>query len=121
MENLFAMIEEATSHEISSLDQVNQEKMQEFLSKLATWDFYEMTREEYTSKSEDDKKLLILKYYNHLLSGIFLLFVTWIFLLLSGFCSDFCVMLLTRTSSVSVLILFFVISITRFSPVNSGF
>ena len=49
--------------------------MQEFLSKLAIWDFYEMTREEYTSKSADDKKLLILKYYNELLSGIFLLFV----------------------------------------------
>ena len=78
MENLFAMIEEATSHEISSLDQINQEKMQEFSSKLATWDFYEMTREEYMSKKADDKKLLILKYYNHLLSGIFLLFVAWI-------------------------------------------
>ena len=75
MENLFAMIEGAKSHEISSLEQINQEKMQEFLSKLAIWDFYEMTREEYSSKSADDKKLLILKYYNNLLSGIFLLFV----------------------------------------------
>ena len=78
MENLFAMIEGAKSHEISSLEQINQEKMQEFLSKLAIWDFYEMTREEYSSKSADDKKLLILKYYNNLLSGIFLLFVLWI-------------------------------------------
>ena len=75
MENLFAMIEGPKSHEISSLEQINQEKMQEFLSKLAIWDFYEMTREEYSSKSADDKKLLILKYYNNLLSGIFLLFV----------------------------------------------
>ena len=78
MENLFAMIEGAKSHEISSFEQINQEKMQEFLSKLAIWDFYEMTREEYSSKSADDKKLLILKYYNNLLSGIFLLFVLWI-------------------------------------------
>ena len=78
MENFFAMIEGAKSHEISSLEQINQEKMQEFLSKLAIWDFYEMTREEYTSKSADDKRLLILKYYNDLLSGIFLLFVVWI-------------------------------------------
>ena len=114
MENLFAMIEGAKSHEISSLEQINQEKMQEFLSKLAIRDFYEMTREEYTSKSADDKKLLILKYYNHLLSGIFLLFVVWILFW-------FLVMLITRTSSVSVLTLFFVMSITRFSPVNSGF
>ena len=80
MENLFAMIEGAKSHEISSLEQINQEKMQEFLSKLAIWDFYEMTREEYTRKSADDKKLLILKYYNDLLSDIFLLFVAWILL-----------------------------------------
>ena len=77
MENLFAMIEGAKSHEISSFEQ---EKMQEFLSKLAMWDFYEMTREEYMNKSADDKKLVILKYYNDLLSGIFLLLVVWILL-----------------------------------------
>ena len=78
MENLFAMIEGATSHEIASLEQIDQEKMPEFLSKLGIWDFYEMAREEYTSKSADDEKLLILKYYNHLLLGIFLSFVVWI-------------------------------------------
>ena len=78
MESLFSMIEEPKSHEVSSLEQINQETMQEFLSKLAILNFYEMTREEYTSKSADDKKLLILKYYNNLLSGIFLLFVVWI-------------------------------------------
>ena len=72
------MIEGAKSHEISSLKQINQEKMQEFHSRLAISDFYEMTREEYTSKSADDKKLLILKYCNDLLSGVFLLFVVWI-------------------------------------------
>ena len=75
MESLFSMIEGPKSHEVSSLEQINQETMQEFLSKLAIWDFYEMTREEYTSKSADDKKLLISKYCNNLLSGIFLLFV----------------------------------------------
>ena len=69
------MIEGPKSHEVLSLEQINQETMQEFLSKLAIWDFYEMTREEYTSKSADNKKLLILKYCNNLLSGIFLLFV----------------------------------------------
>ena len=39
MENLFAMTEGAKSHEISSLEQINQEKMQELFSKLAIWDF----------------------------------------------------------------------------------
>ena len=75
MESPFSMIEGPKSHEVSNLEQINQETMQEFLSKLAIWDFCEMTMEEYTSKSADDKKLLILKYYNNLLSGIFLLFV----------------------------------------------
>ena len=54
------MIKRPKSHEVSNLDEINQERMQEFLAKLAKWDFYEMTREEYTSKSADDKKLLIL-------------------------------------------------------------
>ena len=69
------MIEGPKSTEVTSLEQINQETMQDFLSKLTIWDFYEMTREEYTSKSADDKKLLILKYYSQLISGIFLLFV----------------------------------------------
>ena len=75
MESLFSMIEGPKSSEVTSLEQINQETMKEFLSKLAKGTFNEMTREEYTSKSAVDKKLLILKYYNNLLSGIFLLFV----------------------------------------------
>ena len=38
-----------------------------------------MTREEYTNKSQDGKKLLILKYYNQLVSGISLFFVSLLF------------------------------------------
>ena len=49
--------------------------MQEFLEKVAIWDFFEMTRDEFTSKSDFDRELLIIKYYNSLLSGILLLFV----------------------------------------------
>ena len=74
MENLFSMIEGPKSTEVTSLEQINHETVQDFLSKIAIWDFYEMTREEYTNKSQDDKKLLILKYYNQLVSGISLLF-----------------------------------------------
>ena len=73
------MIEGPISTEVTSLEQINQETMQDFLSKIAIWDFYEMTREEYTNKSDDEKKLLILKYYNHLGSGISLLLVSLLF------------------------------------------
>ena len=83
MESLFSMIEGTKSSEITSIEQINQETKQDFLSKLAIWDFYEMTKEEYTSKSDNDKKLIIIKYYNSLLPGIFLLFVVCI--LLFGF------------------------------------
>ena len=56
MESLFSMIEGTKSSEITSIEQINQETKQDFLSKLAIWDFYEMTKEEYTSKSDNDKK-----------------------------------------------------------------
>ena len=46
------MIEGPISTEVTSLEQINQETMQDFLSKIAIWDFYEMTREEYTNKSD---------------------------------------------------------------------
>ena len=72
------MIEGSTSNEISTVEQIDHATMQEFLSKLAIWDFFEMSKEEYTSKSEHDKKLLIIKYYNVLTAGI-------VCFLLSGF------------------------------------
>ena len=74
-----SMIEGSKSNEISTVEQIDHATMQEFLSKLAIWDFFEMSKEEYTSKSENDKKLLIIKYYNALSAGIF-------YFLLSGFC-----------------------------------
>ena len=73
-----SMIEGSTSNEISTVEQTDHATMQEFLSKLAIWDFFEMSKEEYISKSEHDKKLLIIKYYNALSAGIFCF-------LLSGF------------------------------------
>ena len=49
------MIEGPKSNETTSVEQINHETMQEFLSKIAIWDYYEMTREEYTSKNETIK------------------------------------------------------------------
>ena len=73
------MIEGPKSNEITAVEQIDHATMQEFLSKLAIWDFLEITKEEFTSKSENDKKLLTIKYYNALSAGI-------ICFLLSGFC-----------------------------------
>ena len=52
---LNSMIEGPKSNETTSVEQINHETMQEFLSKIAIWDYYEMTREECTSKNETIK------------------------------------------------------------------
>ena len=85
MEGIMSLIEEtsAKANEVTSVKQINQTTMQEFLNKIAIWDFFEMTRDEFTSKSDYDRELLIVKYYNLLQSGILLLFVLFLF----GFCS----------------------------------
>ena len=113
-------IEGPKSNEITSVEQINHETMQEFLSKLAIWVYYEMTREEYTSKSKNDKKLLIIKYYNTLSAGVlcYLLFgFSFKFWLcsMSGFCSlsDVCMFGFCSVSSGSGLR-----SMIRFSPVK---
>ena len=108
MESLMSMIDSSKSNEISAVEQIDHATMQEFLSKLAIWDFFEMSKEEYTSKSEKDKKLIIIKYYNALSAGIFCF-------LLSGFCgfvssSD---ILLSGSGSSSGLI-----AMIRLSPVK---
>ena len=108
MDSLMSIIEGPKSNEIAAVEQIDHATMQEFMSKLAIWDFLEITKEEFTSKSENDKKLLIIKYYNALSAGIFCF-------LLSGFCgfvssSD---ILLSGSGSGSGLI-----SMIRLSPVK---
>ena len=76
MEGTMSMIESTSkSNEVTSIKQINQSTMQEFFEKVAIWDFFEMSKDEFTSKSEVDRELLIIKYYNSLSSGIRLLFV----------------------------------------------
>ena len=69
MENIFAMVEGPKSTEVTSIDQIDQEIMQDFLAKTSVWDFYEITKEEYMNKSNDDKKSLIVKFFNYMVSG----------------------------------------------------
>ena len=84
--------------EISNIEQINEELLKEFLNKTPLWDFYETTKGEYMTKSEDEKKVLILSYYNYMNAGINLLFVClfvclfgWFFINNKIFTSEFIV------------------------------
>ena len=69
MDKLMAMVEGVNSSKVTSLEQIDQNLMQEFLSKNSVWDFYEMSRQEYSNKSNDKKSVLIIKYYNEMVKG----------------------------------------------------
>ena len=55
--------------------------MQEFLGKTSVWDFYEITKEEYMNKSDDDKKSLIINLFNYVVSSKLFLFVWSLFII----------------------------------------
>ena len=76
MDNILAMVEGPKTSEITSCDQIDQDFFQELLAKTSVWDFYEITREEYMNKSDNEKKSLIIKFYNYILKGKILLFVS---------------------------------------------
>ena len=67
----------SSSNDVTNVDQINQKTMQEFLQKMSIWDFFEIRKDEFTSKSDTDKQQLIIKYYNALQSGIIYLFFFW--------------------------------------------
>ena len=69
MDKLMAMVEGVNSSKVTSLEQIDQNLMQEFLSENSVWDFYEMSRQEYSNKSNDKKSVLIIKYYNEMVKG----------------------------------------------------
>ena len=69
MENILAMVEGPRTSEITSFDQIDQNLFQKLLPKSSIWDFYEISREEYTSKDDSEKKSLILKSYNYMAKG----------------------------------------------------
>ena len=69
MENILAMVEGPRTSEITNFDQTDQNLFQELLAKSSLWDFYEISREEHMNKGENEKKSLILKFYNHMVKG----------------------------------------------------
>lgn len=83
MENILAMVEGPSSSEISNINQIDQNLLEEFLAKSSVWDFYEMTKEEYSSKGSDQKQVLIIRYYNEVVKGKIYIFASF---LLSGLC-----------------------------------
>ena len=67
MEKFLEMVDQTT--EVSNTEQMDENLFQEFLSKNWVWDFHNMTRDEYTTKSNNEKELLVLKYYNEMVNG----------------------------------------------------
>ena len=102
------MAEGPWTSEITSFDQINQTIFKELLTKSSATDFYEISREEYMNKNNNEKKALIIQFYNYMVQGKILLFVSS---LLSGFCvSDIELVCVVSTFS----------SMMRFSPVVSS-
>ena len=54
---------------------IDHEKLKVFHNKCAIWDFYDMTREEYTNKQPSEKEDLVFSYYKRMVQGMLLLFV----------------------------------------------
>ena len=54
---------------------IDHEKLKSFHSKCTVWDFYDMTREEYTNKLPSEKENLVFSYYKKMVQGMLLLFV----------------------------------------------
>ena len=103
------MAEGPWTSEITSFDQINHTIFKELLTKSSAWDFYEMSREEYMNKNNNEKKkALIIQFYKYMVQGKILLFVSS---LMSGFCvSDIELVCVVSTFS----------SMMRFSPVVSS-
>ena len=66
MENILAMVEGPRTSEITNFDQIDENFFQELLAKSSVWDFYEISREEYMCKDDNEKKSLILNFYNYI-------------------------------------------------------
>ena len=67
-------MDEGISSEISNVEQMDENLFKEFLLKNSVWDFHNMSRDEYTTKSASEKEVLIIKNYNEMQKGKSLLF-----------------------------------------------
>ena len=49
---------------------IDLDKLRSFQAKCSVWDFYDMTKEEYTNKLPSEKQDLIISYYKKLVQGM---------------------------------------------------
>ena len=52
MDSILAMIEGPSGAQITTFDQNDHKLFEEFLGKSSVWDFYDMTKEEYLKKDD---------------------------------------------------------------------
>ena len=71
MEGIMAMVEGPSTSEVTNFDQIDQSLFNEILERATLWDFYEMTKAQYITKDEGEKRSLILQYYNTMVKGNF--------------------------------------------------
>ena len=85
MENILPMVEGPKPTQVTSIEQIDQETMQEFLGKSSVWDFHEMTRDEYMNKAIMTKKIQFYRFLTICLQvtfcHLFLCFLEFDFLL----------------------------------------
>ena len=68
MDAILNIIEgESSQIDVNSIDH---EKLRNFQAKCTVWDFYDMTKEEYTSKPPVEKLDLVLSYYKKMVQGM---------------------------------------------------
>ena len=79
MENILSMVVGPKATQVTSLEQINQENLEEFLAKTSVWDFHEITRDEYMNKSDIEKKVLIINFFNYMPAGNIFSFVCLLF------------------------------------------
>ena len=63
------MVEGPSTSEITTFDQIDHNTFKELLGKSSVWDFYEMSKEEYLKKDDNQKQSLIVKFCNEMVKG----------------------------------------------------
>ena len=69
MEDTLAMVKGPSTSEFTSVDQIDQIKSKEFLSKSTLCNFYKINREKYLKKDDNQKQSLIIKFSNQSVKG----------------------------------------------------
>ena len=69
MEDTLAMVKGQSTSEYTSVDQIDQIKSKEFLSKSTLCDFFQISKEEYLNKVDNQKQSLIIKFSNESVKG----------------------------------------------------